>query len=295
MAYCETAGFAAYDHGAYFFDLEPKATRHLAEANVIFLGNSKAQFAFSSRAREAFFRAHPAHYYLLGFNYNEKSDFALLLLRKYHPPLKTAVINADPFFAPGFMSPVAREVTEGSFQIWLANSMKKIAGPVQQTICRNFTSWCRPRKLTLYRSKATGAWNTAGHLGGYFNARKKLDSTAAKDIAPAEQEKALLAARSFLQEFKLDPKCVVFTSIPSETDDGSALAKRLAQALGGEVILPGVPDLRMRDPAHLEEQSAERWSTAFLQQYEPILKRCLQSSATADNVWLNSQSPDHLP
>jgi hypothetical protein len=280
FAYCDAPGFADYEHGAYLFNLEPEATRHLAEANVLFLGDSRVQFGFSTSARRDFFKAHPAKYYILGFGYQETSEFPLALLRKYHPPFTTVVINAEPFFAPGIMSIPAKDVTERSIQIYIAYVMKKLVGPLQQGACRTLPSLCTPQKLTLYRSKTTGAWNTMADFGGVLDKRIKVPTIAPPEFDPTAQADSVMAARAFVSEFHLDPKCVVFTAVPNGIQDGRSLAKLLAESLGSEMILPDVPNLLMYDKAHLERQSAERWSGAFFQQYEPIMERCLKASAT---------------
>src|SRR5690349_10368332 len=52
LAYCEGSRYGDYDHGAFLFDLEPAALEHAAAAEVLFLGNSRMQVAFSSRGTE---------------------------------------------------------------------------------------------------------------------------------------------------------------------------------------------------------------------------------------------------
>ena len=48
LAYCQTGGYGDYDHGAFWFGLEPEAQRAATDADVLFLGNSRMQFAFST-------------------------------------------------------------------------------------------------------------------------------------------------------------------------------------------------------------------------------------------------------
>src|SRR5690349_12039247 len=48
LAFCESPRYGDYEHGAYYFDLEPEAIEALKKAEVLFLGNSRAQFAFST-------------------------------------------------------------------------------------------------------------------------------------------------------------------------------------------------------------------------------------------------------
>src|ERR1700745_3867650 len=48
LAYCSSPAFAYYEHGAYFYDLEPAAVENLKKADVIFLGSSHEQIGFST-------------------------------------------------------------------------------------------------------------------------------------------------------------------------------------------------------------------------------------------------------
>jgi hypothetical protein len=47
------------------------------------------------------------------------------------------------------------------------------------------------------------------------------------------------------------------------------------------MILPKVANLETYDSFHLRQESAERWSTAFLVDFEPILARCVGASIAA--------------
>ena len=67
IAYCNATGYADYEHGAFWFDLEPSAQTFARNADVLFLGNSRIQFAFSTTATADWFSAASARYYLLGF------------------------------------------------------------------------------------------------------------------------------------------------------------------------------------------------------------------------------------
>jgi hypothetical protein len=52
---CHDEKFGDYAHGAFFYDLEPQTIKSLKNADVVFLGNSRTQFAFSGPAIVEFF------------------------------------------------------------------------------------------------------------------------------------------------------------------------------------------------------------------------------------------------
>jgi len=89
---------ADYEHGAFYYGLEREAIANLKSADVIILGNSRAQAAFSTGALRDFFATRGIKYFLLGFGYGELSDLPLHLMKRNSVRPKVLVINADPFF-----------------------------------------------------------------------------------------------------------------------------------------------------------------------------------------------------
>src|SRR5215469_970354 len=82
LGYCGATSYGDYDHGAIWFDLEPAAFAAAAHAPVLFIGNSRTQFAFSSQATADWFSSLSESYYLLGFSHFENYTFEVPLLRK---------------------------------------------------------------------------------------------------------------------------------------------------------------------------------------------------------------------
>jgi hypothetical protein len=99
LASCNGANYADYEHGAFWYDLEPAALAAAAKADVIFLGNSRLQVALSTPATADWFSAASASYYLMGFSYFENMVFEGEILRRIHPRASVYVIDLDDFFA----------------------------------------------------------------------------------------------------------------------------------------------------------------------------------------------------
>src|SRR5262245_9212727 len=74
---------------------------------------------------------------------------------------------------------------------------------------------------------------------------------------------------------KLESVQLRYFGVPNNKLDAPAIASRLAQRLGTQVILPNVESLSLLDDLHLNFDTAERWSAAFLTELTPILQRCL--------------------
>jgi hypothetical protein len=137
-----------------------------------------------------------------------------------------------------------------------------------------------PRRMSLYRAEDNGTWNTLDAFQDY--ARGKPARNELKDISsPGLQKRALANGSAFAAELGVDPTCIVFTNVPNDRFDGSSLARYLAQSLGAQAVLPKVPNLETYDALHLRQESAERWSAAFLVDYEPILERCVGAAIVA--------------
>src|SRR4030095_5349142 len=98
LAYCQAAGYGDYDHGGIWFGMEPRVTRAAAQAEVLFLGSSRMEFAFSSDATEQWFGRVGSSYYLLGFSHTENINFIGRLIDRLKPDAKVFVLNVDHLF-----------------------------------------------------------------------------------------------------------------------------------------------------------------------------------------------------
>src|SRR5580692_6217704 len=95
VASCNGANYGDYEHGAFQFNLEPSVQDSVRNADVLLLGNSRLQLAFSTVQTEQWFSANSARYYLMGFTYYENALFAGELLDRIHPHAKIYIINVD--------------------------------------------------------------------------------------------------------------------------------------------------------------------------------------------------------
>src|SRR6266849_1049503 len=95
LSYCHNSGYGDYEHGAFWFGLEPSIQNYAASAEVLFLGSSRTQLAFSTVATAEWFSSASARYYLMGFGYNENALFARELLLKFKPQAKVYVVNIE--------------------------------------------------------------------------------------------------------------------------------------------------------------------------------------------------------
>jgi hypothetical protein len=267
IAYCNGAGYADYEHGAFGFDLEPSAQNFARNADVVFLGNSRLQFALSTVATTDWFSAASARYYLLGFTYSENVTFIEGLLRKIRPKARVYVINVDDFFDRS-ETPPAKVVLHDP-EARNRYEVKRLWQRVHEPICKRFPALCG-NKLVYFRSRETGAYTKQG--GKLKTAPISYDKVISQDVVNSNTA----AAIDFLSHLPVERKCVILTTVPTVgTKIGNVNA--IATALGKNLTTPDLPaGLQTFDGSHLDPPSAELWSQAFFQAASSSIRSCLE-------------------
>src|SRR5262245_51788364 len=112
LAYCDSQQYADYEHGALLYGLKLSAIDSIRKAEVLFVGNSRLQAGFSTKAVRDYFNSINVRFFVMGFGYGDERTFSRVVLRKWGASPKVLVINADPFFSDK-LSPPARDALEG--------------------------------------------------------------------------------------------------------------------------------------------------------------------------------------
>jgi hypothetical protein len=266
IAYCNASGYADYEHGAFWFDLEPAAKDFAKKADVVFLGNSRMQVAFSAEATGNWFSAIPTRYYLLGFSYGENVVMTEELLRRLQPRAKVYVINVDDFFERIETAPMKTILHEADARD--RYETKRRWQHIHERICTKLSALCRS-DYVIFRSRETGAYT------------KKTDRdqiTPVSDDWAVDQnlvKSSTSIAKGFLAKLAVPRECVILTMVPTVgTRIGNVTA--IAEALGVPLMTPELSQgLLTFDGSHLDKASAERWSQAFFQMANSKIRSCL--------------------
>lgn len=267
LANCNATGFADYEHGAFWFGLEPPAQTFARNADVLFLGNSRLQFAFSTSATADWFSAASARYYLLGFSYFENVIFVEPLLRKIRSRAMVYVINVDDFFERTESPPVKTILHDRAARTLYET--KREWQSVHERVCEMVPAFCR-HEATIFRSRETGAYSRSGHFSRESITPVSYDQGISEDVVKRDTE----AAIDFVSRLPVPKKCVILTQTATVgTKIGNANA--IAAALGNALVAPEIPGLQTFDGSHLDRPSAERWSQAFFQAAGPRIRSCL--------------------
>jgi hypothetical protein len=271
LGFCNASAYGDYDHGAFWFDLEPEARRFAANAAVLFVGSSRMQFAFSSIATDKWFAAAAVPHYLMGFTHTENSTFVAPLLQRLEPHAKVYVINVDQFFLGTETGPASQILHDGDIERRYRE--KRLWQIAHRALCTRAHAICG-HQFAYYRSRQYGHWKAFGN-------NKPDTSFVSEDPASDEDKWDHYAelARQFIADLPVDRSCVVLTNVPSP-NTRSAEAKAIAEAVGLPLVNPQLEGLRTFDGSHLDRPSAERWSAAFFETAGPQIQRCLTLDAS---------------
>ena len=271
LAYCQADGYGDYDHGALWLDLEPGVRRGVEAAQVLFLGNSRLEFGFSGQSTSDWFARRHISYYLLGFGYAENFTFARELFKRYSTSPRFVVINADRFFEDAETLPT-RSLKSGD-TIAPRYLAKRRWQSLHREICQRVPSVCRD-EYAIFRSRLSGAYVIQGHEEGAWPGDVTYDDEF--DHWPTDGPAAMPVAlgERFLQTLHVDRDCVVVTMVPSPRTE-LGVGRSIAAGLGVQFVAPEVPGLRTFDGSHLDPPSAERWSSVFLKEIEPAVRKCV--------------------
>ena len=276
MSYCHSSRFGDLEHNVYWLNLEPQLIENVQNADVLFLGNSRTQYAFSTSAVSDFFAKKDYSHYVFGFGMGSQNSVPEMLTEKYSLKPKAIIVNADPFFTNRNSGTNQAMLDESWSRHWELNS-KRWLSRQQQRICTNNDSGflhsllCTGVEETLYRRIEDGHWDVR-----YFRKNKNIPTAIdnQQQLGVSINE-AKSIAESFIEKLGVKKQCVILTVTP-RTQTPLAFAKTLAEELGVVGIFPQVEGLITVDDSHLDPESALSWSTSILKDADPILDECTQ-------------------
>jgi hypothetical protein len=269
LASCNGDNYGDFEHGAFWFNMEPAAVNSARNADALFVGNSRTQIAFSTPVTAEWFSSLHARYYLLGFSYDENVTFTELLLKRIHARPQVYVVNVDSFFSR-YKTPPAKVVTEDP-QARSRYQVKRRWQLIHKPICATIPAVCG-HKYAVFRSRETGAYSPANA----FNNIKPVSYDPVIDQRIVNT--SIVSAKEFLSGLDIQRECIILTIVPY-VGTRLADANAIANAVGLKLISPGPLDgLQTMDGFHLDMASAERWSRAFFQTAGAQIQKCLQKS-----------------
>ena len=271
LAGCESEYFGNYEHGAYYFQLEPEAVSALKTASVVVLGHSRPMFALGTQSTRSFFDSRKIRYYLLGFRFAEGEIFAKSILDRLDVRPRVLILNVDNWFFAGYQSVEAADIAPRKAHY----IYKKFEQVTHKWIC---SIWDQsgnygicPDKNSLFRNRLNGEWdfsrfhgkNATGHPFQYdYSIDQKL------------LDKQLKFGRFVLEHLDVRPECIILMTVPyPDAHLGTTL--ELANRLGVKAVVPRLEGLATWDDSHLSADSAEMYSQAFEREIETTVRACV--------------------
>ena len=276
MAYCENERFADYEHGAFWYDLEPGVVQAMRDADVLFVGNSRLQLGFDPSLLAAAMSELGLRYYMLGFGYKEYHVFAQSLIERYRLKPRALVANADPFFVDA-LSAASRPLLEaGPGEPMLGYRYRGFVQRAKARLCGQgaplaSSRACEGFRLTIYRNRQSGEWRLARSMGEGSPIVPMARRAAAADVSSASAHGRFLRER-----LGLSPTCLPVLGVPTPSVS-SDMAARIASKAGLPFIEGDGEGLRSSDGSHLTSTSATAWTLNILPQLTRVLAACMQS------------------
>ena len=273
LAYCRNELYGDYEHGALLYGLEPAAVERARRADVLVIGDSRAQFGFSTEAMRRYFAGRGRAYYLLGMGYSSTSDYARALLQRHQLQPQILIVNAEPYFTRDVPA-VPADVIRGDYRTRWAYRRKWLFQRAHRPACDLVPWLCREVVGGIHRRIENGEWIwqgllVAGDLSVPFVER---------EITSEQIDESTRMAAAFVDELGLNASCVIVTAVPGLSPGRRQVATQIAEAMGASAVLPVVEGLSSLDGDHLNAASAERWSAAFLQAADQRITACLSST-----------------
>jgi hypothetical protein len=276
IAFCPVSGYGDYEHGAFLFKLEPEALTFASKADVLFLGDSHVQHAFSTAATTQWFASASVRYYLMGFVFGENATFAEPLVREVKPDAKVIVLPVD-FFSRKETAP-GREVLHDPSAPFNYR-VKRIWQFIHAATCGKLPAPCG-KAPAIFRSRETGSYEL--NLNG-VGARmfKGAPVVYDHDVNQERIDEYTISARRFLSGLAIERDCIILTRVPTVRANAFVYASSIetagavAKALGLTLVAPELDGLQTFDGSHLDPPSAERWSKAFFEAADQQMRKCL--------------------
>jgi len=277
MAYCHEEKFGDYELYSFVHDTEPLQIAAAQDAQVLFLGNSRTQYAFSSDSIQRYFDDLSVSYFVFGFGLGSRNRVAEELVQRLNLTPEMVVINVDPFFVD---LPNTRldEIINNSDLVRWEYTLKKKLQQLQNWLCNDTETnragfMCSGESKTIFRSRATGKWDYR-----YYEPDRNIPVSLA-DVTALEEniKEALPIAEAFVKSLNIPRSCVLFTVTPRTATEMDFAAK-LGDEMGIQAFLPYMDNLVTVDDSHLNAESAEIWTSALLDLGDAAIRDCLEKT-----------------
>jgi hypothetical protein len=251
-------GGTQLDHTYLWNGIGPSIA-HARRADVLFLGNSRTQFALPSHELRAFERRSGVSVFAMGLPFGEAFGVPMGIVERFDLRPRVVVANVDGFFrdfqSSASASVAARGWWGGVATIW-EERIAAAAWPIASRLLPSFAVE-RPAAY-LQRSSVDGSWRAFAWEHRHFE--------VAFARAPEPGPDVLRTARAVRDALARRGATLVLTCVPGVVGVACSpeTTRTLAAALGVPAVVPIVDGLRSGDIGHLCPLSGKRFGRALL-------------------------------
>lgn len=265
LSFCGDASYGDYVHGALFVPTEPEAIESMRRAEVLFLGNSRAEIAFSGDSLASWLTERRIPYYNLSV-FGEQDAFPRAIIGRFDLKPRAVVVSVDGFFTNSINIDGKRVMALGQ-AVEFEYGAKRWVQSVHRKLCSDDPAPICGGRPAQFRSLSDGR---VIHVN-YPEASVPL--IAGSEFPHRTWPHLLNAARAFKEMLEQRGACLVLTAVPSPTSTPE-VAARLSAELGVPYVAPEIPNLRAFDGSHMTVETAERWGAALGPMLQGPLSRC---------------------
>jgi hypothetical protein len=268
------------DHHVLYHGLDRRARVRLAEADVLFLGNSRLMFALDDGVLRTTFVPRGLRYYVLGFGHDEAHGFPRALIERFDLRPEVVVVNVDNFFTIDASAWARRVLDDGWFDAVKLRLEGAMAHLVRRRLHGVVPHWPdvieAKREFVIHRSAVDGTWA----VGTEFDESGPLPLAAEQSAVPVDPV-VVGRARQFKADLARRGSRLVFCLVPSP-DSSRARAFALGAAVGVPVVAPEPDNPQTIDGSHLTAESAASFSKTLLEELTPVVEREVSAARTVD-------------
>jgi hypothetical protein len=256
------------DHHVLYHGLDPVTNERLDSADVLWLGNSRLQFALRRSVLRPFFSPRSLSYFVLGFGHEETFHFPLSILdrRKLRPTV--VLVNVDGFFVGPPSEWAVGVMTDSrfdAFKWWFENEAAHESRLLLHAWLPHWPDRLSSRRdMVVHRSRLDGTWFVGTPEVTVGPLPVSLEATP-----PVEER--VTNARAFVERMRAQGTSVIFCLVPGPSTS-RATAESLAQQVGVPLLAPELDMPLTMDGSHLTEESATEFAALLLDALEPHLE-----------------------
>ena len=255
------------DHYELFHNLDATID-NAREAEVIFLGNSRAKYTFLRDNLAPYFAEKKMKYYVMGFGYGEGAQFPWAIIKKYNLKPKWVVVATDSDFFPHlseFSSSVLKSTIFDAYKFKFETVISFWFRRVLHSLEPYFDISPKQTDWIEFRSSKDGTILVGAYKGEKSTVSLKISNAGVNELL--DNTSLFQTPVAFKQYFEKIGAKLIITCIPPSNCDYAA---GVAQKLKIPFVVPNTTEFETMDGSHLTTASSKVFVSEFLAKFDAI-------------------------